>query len=117
MAASKHVELRQRIDDQVRRAIAHGQFELHDAANPLTRRKPGLMTVDFELVAESIPQIVWMAALALLMLVVPIAMAGGVAYDARWRQRRSQSCWSALEQRSRVGRSASSVISAGLRRS
>jgi hypothetical protein len=61
MAASKHVELPQRIDDQVRRAIAHGQFELHDAATP-TRRKPGLMTVDFELVAQSIPQIVWMAA-------------------------------------------------------
>jgi hypothetical protein len=32
MAASRHVELRQRIDDQVRRAIAHGQFELHGAS-------------------------------------------------------------------------------------
>jgi hypothetical protein len=53
MAASRHVELRQRIDDQVRRAIAHGQFELHDAATPLTRRKPGLMTVDFELDPET----------------------------------------------------------------
>jgi hypothetical protein len=41
MAASRHVELRQRIDDQVRRAIAHGQFELHDAATP-DEKKAGL---------------------------------------------------------------------------
>jgi hypothetical protein len=54
MAANRHVELRQRIDDQVRRAIAHGQFErAARCRNPLTRRKPGLMTVDFELDPET----------------------------------------------------------------